>query len=628
MPSSFESVEALLTRVPFFQTLDRVDLARLAGALEEVRFPAGTEIFSESDEADALYLLAGGHVEVTVGVGDSERQVAILEAPSYFGELGLLLANRTGSVRASTDVHAWRLPREQFGRLARDRSAIALAVATSLALLLDQRSREHVGAPVAERQVVPAEVPEVGRQSQWRIVGAAIALGVPFGLWWTGPPAGMSVQGWHISLTVLGAALAWLFEPVPDFVTALAMPIAWGLLGLAPLSLAFAGFSSSSWFVAIGAMGIGAAMTRSGLFLRLVLFVLKILPTKYSAYVLGLLVGGLVTTPAVPVPFIRVATITPLVRELAQTLGYPAGSRARAGLAAASIIGFGFFSNIFLTGRVENFFLIGLLGHPDDARFGWIPWLVDAAPAGAVLLAGAAVMLFVLYRSTLAPRATTDVLRLQRYLLGPLSNREIITLAALALLIAGLFLEQNLHVDVAWIALAAFLIVLAGGVIDRANFRGSLEWGFLIFFAILLSTGGVLRGAGVDQWIATALVPLARAVQNPSLLVMLLGVLVVGCRFVLPATPTILLLSLALVPVASHVGLSPWVVGFVIISMGTPWLHPSQSLFYRLVTEMTRGEMMPPRDGTVVGVVMTLITLVAIAASVPYWRMLGLISSF
>jgi divalent anion:Na+ symporter, DASS family len=623
MQLSFESVESLLIRVPFFQTLDRVDLARLAGALEEVRFPASTEIFSENAEADALYLLASGRVEVTVGVGDSERQVAVLEAPSYFGELGLLLVRRTGSVRASTDIHAWKLPRERFDQLARERSAIALAVATSLALLLDQRSREHVGAPVAEQQVVPVEVPEVGRQSQWRIAGAAIALGVPFGLWWIGPPAGMSVPGWHTSLTIIGAALAWLFEPVPDFVTALAMLISWGLLRLAPLSMAFAGFSSSSWFVALGAMGIGVAMTRSGLFLRLILFVLKILPAQYSAYLLGLLVGGVVTTPAVPVPMIRVATITPLVHELAQTLGYPAGSRTRAGLAAASIIGFGFFGSIFLTGRVENFFLIGLLGHPDDTRFSWIPWLVGAAPAGAVLLVGAAVMLLALYRSKLAPRATIDVLRLQRRLLGPLSPREIITIAALALLIAGLFLEQNLQVDVAWISLAAFLVALAGGVIDRASFRGSLEWGFLIFFAVLLSTGGVLRGAGVDQWIATALVPLAQTVHNPSLLVMLLGVLVVGCRVVLPATPTILLLSVALVPVASHVGLSPWVVGFVIITAGTPWLHASQSLFYRLATE---GGMMTPHDGTVVGVVMTLITLAGIAASVPYWRMLGLIS--
>lgn len=573
-----------------------------------------------------MYLLAGGRVEVTLGAGEGEKQVAVLEAPSYFGELGLLLARRTGSVRTSTDILAWKLPRERFDQLAQERTAIALAVAKSLALLLDQRSRERVGAPVAEPPVVPVDAPEAGPRSRRRVPGAVIALGLPFVLWWTAPPTGMSVQGWHVSLTVIGAALAWLFEPVPDFVTALAMTTAWGLLGLAPLSLAFAGFSSSSWFIALAAMGIGAAMSRSGLFFRLVLFFLRILPTTYAAYVLGLLAGGVTVTPLVPVPFIRVATMTPLVHELAQALGYPARSRARAGLAAAGLIGFGFFGMAFLTGRVENFFLIGLLGHPDDTRFSWIPWLVDAAPVGGVMLVGAAVMLLTRYKSALTPRVTLDVLQLQLRLLGPLSQREMITLAALAVLLAGLFVEQHLHVDVAWISLAAFIIALAGGVIDRASFRGSIEWGFLILFAVLLSTGGVLRSAGVDQWIATALVPLARTVGNPGALVVLLGVLVSASRVVLPGTPAILLFNLALVPVASHVGLSPWVVGFVIIAAGTPWVHASQSAFLRLTEEMTKGEMITQHEGTVVGVFMTLITLVAIALSVPYWRALGLIS--
>jgi hypothetical protein len=143
---------------------------------------------------------------------------------------------------------------------------------------------------------------------------------------------------------------------------------------------------------------------------------------------------------------------------------------------------------------------------------------------------------------------------------------------------------------------------------------------------VLLSTGGVLRSAGVDQWIAATLVPLARTVGNPGALVVLLGVLVTVSRVVLPATPAILLLNLALVPVAPHVGPSPWVVGFVIIAAGTPWLHASQSAFYRLTEEMTKGEMITQHEGTVIGVLITLITVVAIAASVPYWRALGLIS--
>ncbi len=75
-PISSEPIEALLGRVPFSQSLERIDLARLAGALEEVRLPAGTQIFAENADADALYLLASGRVEILVGAGDSEKRVA------------------------------------------------------------------------------------------------------------------------------------------------------------------------------------------------------------------------------------------------------------------------------------------------------------------------------------------------------------------------------------------------------------------------------------------------------------------------------------------------------------------------------------------------------------------------
>jgi CRP-like cAMP-binding protein len=112
--SSREPLEDLLRRVPFFRDLDRIDAARLVGALEKVHVTAGSPIFFEGAEADSLYLLEGGKVQVTVKTEDGERPVAVVDAPGYFGELGLLLTHRTGSVRALTDVEVWTLPRHQF----------------------------------------------------------------------------------------------------------------------------------------------------------------------------------------------------------------------------------------------------------------------------------------------------------------------------------------------------------------------------------------------------------------------------------------------------------------------------------------------------------------------------------
>lgn len=617
-----------MRRVPFFRALDRVDLARLIGALEKVHALAGTLIFPEGAEADALYLLESGKVVVSVKTTDDERPVAELEAPAHFGELGLLLDRRTGSVRAITDVHLWKLPRQRFERLVQERPSIGLAIAASLAERLDQRSREHVGAPIA-REVQPPmilQAPPVGRPLAWRIVGAAIAVGVPLVLWPLDPPHGLSPQGWHVGLVVLGAALAWLFEPLPDFVVALAMVTAWGLFGLVPLSLAFAGFASSTWLIALGALGLASAMARSGLLFRIALFLLRTFPSTHFGQVLALLVGGVLTTPLVPLAIARVATIAPIGQELAQGLGYAPRSRASAALSFAGLIGHGAFSSVFLTGMAMNFFVIGLLSPPDRARIDWLTWFAGAALVGGVTFVGAAVVLQVLFRPEGAPKAMAEVVQRQQRVMGPLSRREQITIAALAVLMVGLLLQPVVHVDIAWLAIAALVLAAAGNVIDRENFRGSIDWGFLLLFGILLGTAGVLRSVGVDRWIADSLVPATHVVGNPGALIVLLGAFVIVCRLVLPWIPATLLLSLALVPAAPSLGLSPWVVGFVVLVSANTWLHPSQSDFCRLTRDATRGEMFTERHGLILGIAMTLLTLVAIAASVPYWRAIGLLS--
>src|SRR5258708_32113950 len=146
-----DPVAALLRDVPFCRGIDRVDLARLLGALEEHRVAAGDVIAEEGSEADALYLIESGRVAITVASPDGEVYLRDVVGPTHFGELGLLLARRTASSRAITDVLLWRLPRSRFAALVRDRPQIRLAVAAALADAVDPRSREYVRAPAPER---------------------------------------------------------------------------------------------------------------------------------------------------------------------------------------------------------------------------------------------------------------------------------------------------------------------------------------------------------------------------------------------------------------------------------------------------------------------------------------------
>ena len=188
------------------------------------------------------------------------------------------------------------------------------------------------------------------------------------------------------------------FEPIPDFAVALAMAGAWGVLGLATVAQAFSGFASSSWVLALGALALAAAMLRSGLLFRAALTLLRAFPATHTGQLLALVFGGILLTPLVPLSVARVAAIAPLAQELARALGYAPRSKGSASLGFAGLIGYWYFSSVFLTGLATNFFVVGLLSADDQRRFGWLGWLAAAAPVGIACLIGALIVLLVMLR--------------------------------------------------------------------------------------------------------------------------------------------------------------------------------------------------------------------------------------
>ena len=139
-------LEALLQAVPIFAALERVELARLVGALEEAHLAAREVIFEEGGESDGLYIVQSGQVHLAVRTPGGERLIREVGAGMHFGEVGLLLDRCTASATAQTAVSLWKVPRERFDELVRESPAFVLAMAGSLAALYDDRLRSSVGA--------------------------------------------------------------------------------------------------------------------------------------------------------------------------------------------------------------------------------------------------------------------------------------------------------------------------------------------------------------------------------------------------------------------------------------------------------------------------------------------------
>jgi CRP-like cAMP-binding protein len=97
---------ALLEQLGIFASASRPLLERLASGMEEREFPGGTEIITQGEDADYLYVLMEGTVEVTSSgeAGGPPVPIRTMEAPTYFGEIGILEhIPRTANVTASGD---------------------------------------------------------------------------------------------------------------------------------------------------------------------------------------------------------------------------------------------------------------------------------------------------------------------------------------------------------------------------------------------------------------------------------------------------------------------------------------------------------------------------------------------
>ena len=122
-----------LQAVPAFGRLSTPQLVRLAEVMERMRFAAGTLVYREGAEADGLYFVFDGEVEILRGDTVVER----LGPGSFFGEVAALDGvPRLFSARAHADSQLLHLAREELLALMQDAPALGIGLSQHLSLRL------------------------------------------------------------------------------------------------------------------------------------------------------------------------------------------------------------------------------------------------------------------------------------------------------------------------------------------------------------------------------------------------------------------------------------------------------------------------------------------------------------
>src|SRR3712207_585538 len=89
------------------------------------------------------------------------------------------------------------------------------------------------------------------------VLGALVAFVVPV-------PHGLTHAGMIVLGSIIMANIFWIFSVIPSFITGILMLASWVIFGAVDFQTSFAIFSSTTMWIIIGGLALGAAASKTG----------------------------------------------------------------------------------------------------------------------------------------------------------------------------------------------------------------------------------------------------------------------------------------------------------------------------------------------------------------------------
>lgn len=132
---------ALISKIPLFAGLPKIELIHLAENLQPCEFQAGELLIHEGASDEHFYILLEGEVEVIKAFSTvDERLLAIRPQGTMFGEMSLFspMGRHTASVRANSAVSALEMTRQDFDRLLQRYPSLAYDMVRQMSQRLEE----------------------------------------------------------------------------------------------------------------------------------------------------------------------------------------------------------------------------------------------------------------------------------------------------------------------------------------------------------------------------------------------------------------------------------------------------------------------------------------------------------
>lgn len=431
----------------------------------------------------------------------------------------------------------------------------------------------------------------------------------------------------HVLGGILLAIVWWIGGVFPHWITTITMLLLWVVLGRMPFTMAFSSYASATVWLVIGAFCLAATVTKTGLFHRITLGMIRVFSPNFAGQTLALLVVGTLCAPLIPSDAAKAVLGATLAQEMADAMLYPARSGERCGLFMAAFIGFCISSPAFMSGSVFTYSMYGALSPASQASISWLSWLAAMLPWLLIILT-ASYLLIILTASPPkgSVRITREYAREEYAKLGPMRGEE---KKALLLLVGAVLLwvlQDVVHIDAAVTAMAAALLCFAWRLLGEKEISTAVPWALVLHIGGVINLGTILPAVGLDRWIRELVLPLFRNMSTPVEAIVATFVLVLAVRVVMVSQNAVVVMMVALLsPVMAAAGVSEWGIGLVILATGTCWLLPFQNTVF-ISAMACMEETLTHRQTMKYAVFYELCSLLAFLVSIPYWRWLGIIT--
>jgi anion transporter len=431
----------------------------------------------------------------------------------------------------------------------------------------------------------------------------------------------------HVLGGILLAIVWWIGGVFPHWITTITMLLLWVVLGRMPFTMAFSSYASATVWLVIGAFCLAATVTKTGLFHRITLGMIRVFSPNFAGQTLALLVVGTLCAPLIPSDAAKAVLGATLAQEMADAMLYPARSGERCGLFMAAFIGFCISSPAFMSGSVFTYSMYGALSPASQASISWLSWLAAMLPWLLIILT----VSYLLIILTASPpkgsvRITREYAQEEYAKLGPMRGEEKKALLLLAGAVLLWVLQDVVHIDAAVTAMAAALLCFAWRLLGEKEISTAVPWALVLHIGGVINLGTILPAVGLDRWIQELVLPLFRNMSTPVEAIIATFVLVLAVRAVMVSQNAVVVMMVALLsPVMAATGVSEWGIGLVILATGTCWLLPFQNTVF-ISAMACMDETLTHRQTMKYAVFYELCSLLAFLVSIPYWRWLGIIT--